>query len=155
MFSSFLSVSYIYWNTYSMRMCTRSVRGFLYGIWQHLSHRKKRALSISEKARSMTVPSLMPPERIIFFLPGGTSSHAEALLFLHLPKYFVVSPLDFAGAVRAALVCRVTDTLGVILPGAASVDKEPCGKRDLQIVGHRTNGGHIPSKQKPIVNLLL
>ena len=40
---------------------------------------KKRALSISEKARSMTVPSLMPPERIIFFLPGGTSSHAERI----------------------------------------------------------------------------
>lgn len=47
---------------------------------------KKRALSISEKARSMTVPSLISLERIIFFLPDGTSSHAEALLCLYLPK---------------------------------------------------------------------
>lgn len=69
-----------------MRMCTRSVRGFLYGIWQHLSHRKKRALSISEKARSMTVPSLMPPERIIFFLPGAHLLMQNALLRLYLLK---------------------------------------------------------------------
>lgn len=116
---------------------------------------KKRALSISEKARSMTVPSLISLERIIFFLPGGTSSHAEALLFLHLPKYFVVSPLDFAGAVWTAIVCRVTDALSIILPGVAGVDAKPCGKRGFQIVGHRTNGGHIPSKQKPAVDILL
>ena len=103
----------------------------------------------------MIVLLLMPPERIIFFLPGGTSSHAEALLFLHLPKYFVVSQLDFAGAVWAALVCRVTDALGIILPGVAGVDAKPCGKRGFQIVGHRTNSGHIPSKQKPVIGILL
>ena len=43
---------------------------------------------------------------------------------------------NFVGAVRAALVCRVADALGIILPGVAGIDAEPCGKRGFQTVSY-------------------